>query len=141
MLDNEIYNFNEKEDITSIDREVRRLVMNSRKAIHERYHSMHPDLQMFDYHLGKICGTQIETLPDIIAVMFESMCFMPPSLIEIIIRILNKNGYEHVNRCHTCYHFEDNGCYLKGYRQAKNPQDFCSSHSSYTHGSDNQPAS
>ena len=140
MLDDEIRDFNKKEDVTSIDREVRRLVMNSRKAIHERYHGMHPDPQIFDYRLRKVCGTQIETLPDIIAVMFESMCFMPPSLIEAIIRILNKNGYEHIDKCNTCYHFKDNGCYLKGYRQAKNPQDFCSSHSSCTHGSDNQPA-
>ena len=51
MLDYEIRDSNGKEDITSIDCEVRRLVMNSRKAIHEKYHGMHPDLQMFDYRL------------------------------------------------------------------------------------------
>lgn len=79
-------------------------------------------------------------LVPIIGIMFESMCFMPPSLIKDIIRVLNKNGYEHVNRCRTCNHFKSGGCYLKGYKQAKQPQDFCSSHSSCTHGSDNQLA-
>ena len=140
-LDDEIRGFNEKEYITSIDREVRRLVMNSKVAMRERYHSMLPDPQIFNPTLGKICGTKVETLPDVITVMFDSMCFMHSSLIETIIRILNKNGYEHINKCNTCYHFKDNGCYLKGYKQNKNPQDFCSSHSSCTHGSDNQPAS
>ena len=71
--------------------------------------------------------------------MFENMYYMPPSLVSDIVKVLNKNEYEYVNRCRTCYHFKEDGCYLKGYKQDKNPQDFCSSHSSYAHGSDNQP--
>lgn len=136
---NDIYNFNKKEEVDSIDYEVRRLIANSRIVIHERKHNKYSDSNVFDKYSGKICGNPIDILPAIIAVMFESIYFMPYNLIKEIIKVLNKNEYEYVNRCHTCNHFRDHGCYLKGYKQAKNPQDFCSSHSSYTHGSDNQP--
>lgn len=139
MLIDNTHNFNEKEDVIPIEREVRRLKFNSRRTSIKRWHGMSPDPNVFDKYLGKICGIPIDILPEIIEVMFESMCFMPPSLVEDIIKELNKNEYEHINRCHTCHHFREDGCYLKGYKQAKNPQDFCSSHSSYTHGSDNQP--
>lgn len=140
MWTDELNDFNERKDITSIDREVRRLVANSREATYERWHGMHPDPQVFDTSLGKICGVPMEMLPTIITVMFENMCFIYPSLIGDIIYILNENEYKHVDMCRTCNHFKDDGCYLKGYKQAKKPQDFCSSHSSCTHGSDNQPA-
>lgn len=80
-------------------------------------------------------------LPVIISVMFENMCFMQPNLVKDIVKELNKNEYKHVDICRTCHHFKYDGCYLKGYKQAKKPQDFCSSHSSCTHCSDNQPAS
>lgn len=137
---NDMYDFNEKEEVNLIEHEVERLIANSRIAIRsKRWHGIPPNLNVFDRHFDKICGTPIDILPKIIAVMFENMCFIPQSLIKEIVHILNKNEYEYINRCHTCYHFRNDGCYLKGYKQAKNPLDFCSSHSSYTHSSSSQP--
>ena len=135
----DICDFIKKEEVNSIDYEMNRLIANSRIVVNKRWHNKYPDPNVFDRYLGKICDTPIEILPEIIAVMFENICFIPQPLSKEIVHVLNKNEYEYVNRCRTCYHFRNDGCYLKGYKQVKNPQDFCSSHSSCTHSFDNQP--
>lgn len=139
MIVDDICDFIENKEVDSIDYEVNRLITNSRISVNKKWNGMHSNPNVFDRHFDKICETPIVILPKIIAVMFENMYFIPQSLIKEIVHILNKNEYEYINRCRTCYHFRNDGCYLKGYKQAKNPLDFCSSHSSYTHSSDNQP--
>lgn len=140
MIIEDMNQFSKNEDVLPIEQEMRRLMADSRRKSRKKWHGMPPNPGAFGQYLDKICGVPIETLVPIIGVMFETMCFMPPKLVEDIVKELNKNEYEYVNRCRTCHHFREDGCYLKGYKQAKQPRDFCSSHSSCTHGSDNQPA-
>lgn len=97
-----------------------------------RSYSAYRAMKDYQEHMWKVFGVNVDMIPEILRTVLSNKRLLAPSLADRIDETLKEYGYGTPKRCSTCRHFKDDGCYIKGYKQAKKRIDYCSSHESIT---------